>query len=134
MYQVTTKTEHSGFEAAFMDTWIEVQDWIDHILPELNLDPKKFEYWTVALVFDGLMETHTEFYSESMMEKGHLIHNLMRVLPEDMEPDDVVATLMTMASQFWSPQDMEFGFKMLSQISSKSAKDRLKNVPKERMH
>jgi hypothetical protein len=117
-----------------MDTWIEVQDWIDHILPELNLDSKKFEYWTVSLVFDGMMDTHSEFYPESVMEKGHLVHNLMRVLPEDMDPDDVVATLMTMASQFWSPQDMEFGFKMLSQISSKSAEDRLNNVPKERMH
>jgi|TARA_R110000824_G_scaffold53604_2_gene148294 hypothetical protein len=130
MYQVTwSKPQHmpsSGHN--FVDTWAEVVDWIT----EMD-EAEGVNYWTVSVVLNGSNSEHVEFYPESSEEKGLLVNNLAKVLP-NMSDGEVCASLMNFASVHWGPTDMPTGFRMVVQIADKVAESSANDETKKKMH
>ncbi len=111
MYQVTWSKPQSmpAIGHNFVDTWAEVIDWIAE-------GTEGLDYWTVSVVCDGSNPEHVEFYPTDTLEKGNLMDNLVKMLP-DMAHGEVSASLMNFASAYWEPEEMVTGFKMLAYIS-----------------
>jgi hypothetical protein len=131
MYQVTMKTHKDGVEVLFMDRWSEVIDWVADLELGDKIQNPFEEYYTIALVFEGSLDTHTEFYPEDSKEKGNLINNMVKLLPDRMGQDEIVATIMTTASTYWNPDEMAQGFDTLSQIAD-TVKEQGKNAGHKR--
>ena len=90
-------------------------------------------YWTVSVVLNGSNSEHVEFYPESSEEKGLLVNNLAKVLP-NMSDGEVCASLMNFASVHWGPTDMPTGFRMVVQIADKVAESSANDETKKKMH
>ena len=108
----------------FLETWSEVRDWIVWVKAD-ELVP----YWSVSLVTDGSDDHMRSIDFGDNQEKGAYMFNINMLLPSMMNDQEVFATLMNVASRYWSQEDMVRGF-----MTCASASKDLPEPPKEPIH
>lgn len=128
MYQVSwavVTDEGESFENFdFLETWSEVRDWIVWVKAD-DLVP----YWSVSLVTDGSDEHMRSINFGDNQEKGAYMFNINMLLPSMMNDQEVFATLMNVASRYWSQEEMVRGF-----MTCASASKDLPEPPNEPIH
>ena len=132
MYQVTwCNPKALPSEGHFYaDTWEEVSDWIED-----NGDDEKLAYWTAAVVCEAISGgEHAQFYPTATAEKGHLMNNLVKMLPDGLEYGEISALLMSFAGVFWGPKDLSTGFHMLSQVADSMVEVEAQLEKKQKLH
>ena len=132
MYQVTWERK-SGIperDHLFLDTWIEVQDWI-----ECKSQQETDSYtWTVSMVlrrrFDGDLLVPEWL---DLDEKGRWINNLNFMMPNNLTSEEIASSLMSLASMYLGKKDMALAFTSIGRMLTvvNEAQD---SIPKGSMH
>ena len=132
MYQVAWERK-SGIperDHLFLDTWIEVQDWI-----ECKSQQETDSYtWTVSMVlrrrFDGDLLVPEWL---DLDEKGRWINNLNFMMPNNLTSEEIASSLMSLASRYMELEDMARAFTYIGRMLAVAdgAQD---SAPKGSMH
>jgi len=89
----------------FVETWAEVKDWM-HIVSQ---DPD-VHHWVVSMVTESSDENLRSINFSETNEKSAYMYNINMLLPQNMSEMEVFATLMNVASRYWSQEEMVQGF------------------------
>ena len=108
----------------FLETWSEVRDWI-----VWAKDNDLVPYWSVSLVTDGSDEHMRSINFGDNQEKGAYMFNINMLLPSMMNDQEVFATLINVASRYWSQEEMVRGF-----MACASASKDMPEPPNESIH